>query len=333
MNVATMNLRTLILVLPVCLALVSPGRAQELLYSPCPVDWAGTPLAQALSDLAGRLKAPYILDASVTDDVLQRRVRFTAAHLDGRQALRWTAKSVGLDAVLVDGAMVIAAPERLPGTWRLTGTAGSPPVGLPEHLSRWQAARAVKKDMAWVDVPLSRVARDISTLFGVDVVFSPEILSDQGLVRLEGTGLGLDEVLKAISEQLQASARFEDGVIWIQPSRTAESRPAVAPTDTPAMALAGPVGQTNMLGRAISVDFPGPGADTLGQALRQAGVDCRVEPGVEQATKRLQSRGTLAEILEAGRMLEGWDWRMADEKDAQGPVLVLRTAGSPKAIR
>ena len=86
----------------------------DALAQPCPIDWRATRLSDAIRQMSERLGVPYVVDSSVTDAILERPVRLAATHLSGRQAFRWTVRVADLDAILVNGAMLIAEPERLP---------------------------------------------------------------------------------------------------------------------------------------------------------------------------------------------------------------------------
>ena len=325
----------------------SVARAAGLLDQPCPIEWRATPLGQAVQNLAERLSVPYVLDTSVTDEMLKGPVRLVAAHLTGRQAFRWTARSVGLDAVLVDGAMLIAKPDRLPLTWRATGIAGGEPGQEPspggnppaadsdrstaraanQRRSPWEQAQTRPAELTWVDAPLSRVARDISVQFGVDAVFDPIILAQEPLVRLEGTGLDWASVRKVLAEQLRATSRYDDGALWIEPAGAAGSGPAVEQAET-APAPGTPGRRMVLLARPVSIE-PGAGWKGLEQAFSRAtGVACRIEHphGVEPPS--LAARGSVSEVLAAMKMLAGWTWRI-DRSDAAGRRALVIVAPGP----
>ncbi len=331
------NLWVGLIVVCVCSASLM-AQAGESLGEPCPINWTGQPLGEAVQELAARIGVPYVLDASVTNEMMARRVRLVASHLTGRQAFRWTLRSVGLEGVLVDGAMVVAQPERLPAAWRLARELTTPGNATGVHEGSmvrtatdglWQAARARRADLAWVDVPLTRVAREVSMAFGIDVAFDPRVAGEQGLVRLEGSALPLDAVLEAFREQLHASGRYEDGILWVEPAGAANSRPASEPSETTSTELAGPSEPTTMLTRMVSIDSTGAGADRLERAFREAaGTECRVAAAPGVVSSSLQARGGLVEILEAGRLLEGWVWRLDRSGPSESPFLSIEVRGS-----
>ena len=80
---------SLLIVVLITPAVVTSAEGSSPLKGPCPVDWRGERLGEALPELAGRLAVPYILDASVDAVALAARVRMSARHLTGEQAFRW----------------------------------------------------------------------------------------------------------------------------------------------------------------------------------------------------------------------------------------------------
>jgi len=114
------------------------------LDAPCPIDWRAVSLGQAVRELAKRVGMPYILDPSVTEEVLDRPVRLTAAHLDGRGAFRWTVRAAGMEVAFVEDTVIIARPDRLPVLWRTGPEPGEP-----------AAAASRRATLKWVDAPLS----------------------------------------------------------------------------------------------------------------------------------------------------------------------------------
>ncbi|MCL2329991.1 MAG: hypothetical protein FWC56_01660, partial [Phycisphaerae bacterium] len=197
-----------VLILMACGSLLQEAVAQSVankldsLDRPCSVDWVDVPLAHAMDDLADRLGLSYVLDSSVTEAMFARPIQLRAHHLTGRQAFRWTARVAGLDAIWVDGAMLVAVPERLPRTWQRFGTdardllAGGERAGGDGQTNQAMADRltvagARRVDFDWVDVSLGQVIRDVSAAFGVDVVFHPAITAENPLIRLRGVELNL----------------------------------------------------------------------------------------------------------------------------------------------
>lgn len=334
----------------ICLGAIAP-RAQdsEALEAVCPIDWRAVPLAEAVRELAGRLGTPYILDTSVTDEMMGRRVRLAAKHINGRQAFRWTVRGAGLDAVLVEGAMMIAVPERLPSSWRATGTVSGKASGHsvarpqtadpPLHDSRSEEQPAGnedrwarRKEPAWVDVPLSRVQKDICDWFEVDVIFHPRLLEDQPLIRLEGKAVDLTELLGALDERLNTRSEYEDGVIWVQPREVAASQP-VRPTGEPDESALVAGDHISVLSKTVEIAFPGGGPGLLAEVLsRDAGLACRVEAAEEVRLPAMSGRGRLAELLDAVRLLEGVEWRLSREEGNSGTFLLILTYGSGRSV-
>jgi hypothetical protein len=329
-------------VLLLCVGLFGQPALAKDLTERCPIDWRAVPLAQAVRELADRLEVAYILDASVSEEMMAKPVRLTARHLSGRQAFRWTARSAGLDAVVVDGVVMIGQAERFPRVWRLAGeisggpNAGSVPhSGLadsPDGMSRWREVCSRRVDLTWADAPLSRVAKDTSERFGMDLVFHPQILEDQPLVRLEGEGLDWNAVGKALAEQLDAVSEYDDGVIRVEPRGTAASRPAPPPSGSGAAALA-PRDNSSVLFRPVEMAFAGGSGQRLGETLRSAvGINCRVEVPGDARVGAISVRGGLLEFLEAARILDGWEWKITGGSESDGPILLIRAGGSGRSV-
>jgi len=289
-------------------------------------------VAEAVRILAERLDVPYVIDESVSNDELAKPVRLQAVHLTGRQAFRWTVRSANLDAILVGGAMMIARPERLPRTWQLLGVAGAD--ASQASPSGAEAVGSGIADLDWVDVPLSRVSRDVAERLGIDLVFHPRILNEQPVVALQAGGLDLPAVRRAVEEQLNADSEYRDGVIWIEPRDGASSGPAAFDTAAPRGGDNEMSRLDSALLRRLSIHFTGSGPRTLEQVLESAcGRPTRIEAAGERQLPDLAARGTLFEVLEAARLLEGWDWRISPPEGSQAPgsgerplpVLLIRT--------
>ena len=105
----------LLIVLLAAGARFAPAAALDEIY---PVEWRNVPFKQAVEELAGQYSLPVLFDASVTPEIAQAPVRLFARHLTGRQALKWLARWGGVEAVFVDGSLLIARPERLPRIWQ-----------------------------------------------------------------------------------------------------------------------------------------------------------------------------------------------------------------------
>lgn len=315
--------------------------AERPLEAVFPVDWRAVPMIEAVRDLARRLDVPYILDASVTDEMTARPVRLSATHLNGRQAFRWTVRAVGLDAVLVDGAMMIAPPDRLPASWRLAGTLSNLATSRPADLEdggagnsadlRWRAVLSAHADLAWVDSPLSRVTKDLSDQCAVDVIFHSRILADQPLVRLAGRGLTWSAVAKALEEQLDVTTRFDDGAIWVEPRSSAASRPALP--GEPGTAALEPVNGTSVLSALVEIILVDAEAGKIQETLRKAaGINCRVDGPAGTKVESMTARGRLIEVLEGARLLEGWEWELGNPDEMGRPILLIHMKASGRFV-
>lgn len=220
-----------------------------------PLDLQGESFRRVLTDLTQKMGLEYTLEVAVDDTFEDRPIRLYAQHLTGAQLIRWVTRLAGQEAVLIDQMLVIAAPEQMPVWWRLQGhiAAGdtgslwpdqirsddrpsSQPTTMPQKLSnknargistplpladygRWpkQPSRAVAID--WLDAPLSRVARDISDQYGIDVVIDHAVRKDQPLVLLQASEILLDSVLARLQDQLGFCIDYWDGAIWLHEKR------------------------------------------------------------------------------------------------------------------
>jgi hypothetical protein len=219
--------------------------------------------------------------------------------------------------------MVIAPPGRLPEVWRLKDASD-----VRERLGGDR-----KMDADWVDVPLSRVARDFSAGFGIDLVFHPHILDAQPLVQLEGRGLSLQKVLEAIEDQLKVAGRYDDGAIWMEPLALAASRPEGAASQPAAERSIGSGGWS--AGSLVPIDWPaGDWAGFRRELGRAAGLTCEVHPpgrGVEQVP--FAARGAWADVLEAGHLLGLWEWQVKGSAADRNAVLDVQLRPSLAAGR
>jgi hypothetical protein len=307
----------------VLLAGLTAARAAETpLSEPCALDLRGVPLSQALPELATRLEVPYILDASVDEAAMGRPIRMSARHLSGEQAFRWLARLADLQAVLVDGTFLVATPDRLPAVWRVardsTGAADT-------------ATRPQRIDLSWIDAPPSRVAADVAEHYGIDVVFHPDVLAEGGQrVHAERSQASVNDICAVLADQLGAQVELLDGAVWVHPATGAvPSRPASNPA--PAGSVTSWAGRDPLLDRPLVVEASiGTWlalADRLGVA---GGVRCAVSmpPGVPYP--RIEARGTVGEVLEAGRLLGYLSWKL-DEDPADGArILRLEARRGPQ---
>jgi len=299
------------------------ARAAGPLDAPCPLDWRGVPLEQAFGELAGRLGCPYLLDASVTDQTAQTPVRLFAAHLTGRQALRWLARWVGLEAVVVDGTALIARPDRLPGVWRGLTATRSPDTG-PAGKPRWQAARRRQADVHWTDAPLSLVARDLSTRFGIDLIFHAEILKRRELIYLHRSQLRLGDLCEVLARHFDADIDYVDGALWARPKPARPtSRPGHRADGCPTRA-AQPKSDPR-LARPVVIGRPAAGWPALSDVLATAtGLSCRVVVPQGAAAPAWEARGSVGEILEAGKLLGRLDYQLQPPGSQKTPVLLIQ---------
>lgn len=299
------------------------ARAADPLDTPCQLDLRSTALKQALEELTGRFGLPYLLDASVTDQAAQTPVRLYAAHLTGRQALRWMARWAGLEAVLVDGTVLVARPDRLPGVWRGPTATRPRDAGFAGE-SQWQAPRQRQADINWIDAPLSFVARDVSARFGIDLIIHAEILKRQDLIHLQRSQLRLDHLCDVLNRHLDAEIDYLDGALWARPrSDQVATRPDQSALRPPAWAAQPRMG--HYLGQPVSFDLTTAGWPAFGNLLASAtGLSCRVVVPPTTSFPAWEVRGSVAEILEAGKLLGRLDYQLEPTGRQKPPVLLIQ---------
>lgn len=270
------------------------------------VEWRGAPLSLILADLSTKLSTPYLVDPSVPEGAMDRRIRFMAAHLSGAQAFRWAARLAGLEAAVRGDIVLIGPPEILPKAWRIAA------LPTPADEERFRAAESRQAAITWIDAPLSSVARDISTQFGIDVAFHADITAEQGLVQLEQSQATLESIRRAIETQLNARTSFFDGLLWVRPAAVPDPLPATRPAyeaapnpaETRGSAAADPLDCMLLLDRSIR-DWP-----ALCEAVsRSAGAPCRWAGGAQPFGSPLEARGSVGAVLDAAQLLGRLTWR------------------------
>lgn len=314
-------------VLPVLL-MATTAVAQER-SGPYPVAWRGVPFREAVAELTASLGVPAVLDGSVDPSDLDRRVRLTANHLTAQQAIRWLARSVDLEAVEVDGVYMVGRCDRIPIVWQARQGKGDRGGGETGR-AIWERIRQRTAEVAWVDSPLSGVARDTSDRFNVDLVFHPDLHAEQPAVSFEGQEVSLASVLSALEEQLGARSDFVDGCVWLRPrsmadlpvfpSATRDPGTAPAPAQESAEAASAGIRLTGQCGtwRELAVRLGGAGE---GAVRLDAASEAVVGPPPIEAV------GTLREILEGLKLLGLVEYDADWGRPAETRELLLRPAG------
>lgn len=315
--------------LPVSMAGEEP-QASASLNEVCVVEYRGTFFVQALKDLAGRTGAPYILDESIDEEVRNRPIRMSASHLRGAQAFRWLARSAGVSAAFVDGTFFVADTSRLPLIWQ-----SRMPEQAIRPVDQWADAGSRRATVTWTDAPLASVAKDISRLFSVDVIFHPEVLADQGLIHHRAEDASLAELVDIIADQLEAKVEFTDGAVWVFPvGHAAERGATTAPADHDQGSRVesrisedtgkGSSPRDGGLNRRLRIDADvrswSEFADRVGRA---SGRRCELIVPVTPDYPGIQARGSVAGILEAARLLGWLTWRVDDGQDGTAGRLII----------
>lgn len=289
----------------------------------CPVTWRGTPLREAFAELAERLGVRYILDSSIPPAALDEPVRLSAGHLTGQQAFRWLARIGGLSAVLVDGVFLVAAEDRLPAVWRLTGTGFLP--DRPSEAARWAKVNARKADINWVDAPLAGVAEDVAALFGVDLLFHPALLADPKLLYVRENGVDLDRVREVVSRQLKARTTLYDGALWVHPEgENVHWLPAI-PDHSKENAPESEGLYDSPLDSWLIVDRSVTTWAAFAEAVStSARVSCVLDDQAGTAYPVLETAGSVAEVLEGLRMLKLVAWNIAPQGPSGAPTINIK---------
>lgn len=296
-------------------------RAAGPLERPCPMDWRSTPFSQAVHELAAKLNLAYVLDESVSTELAQTPVRFMADHLTGREALRWLARWVGVEAVVMGETVYLAPPGRLPRAWEhdlLDPSAGQ--IGR----ARWEQALTRRADITWIDAPLSLVARNISKEYGIDLILPPDVLAGHDLVQIERLQIGLEDLCEALGTALGTQLGYSDGVVTDNRHRDPQTQEAAS---SPAPAVAAPAGPAlpSPLAAPLAIDQPLADWLTFRARLSTAtGLDCRLEGTPPGRPPFAQARGSVQEILDAASMLGVLDFQFLRPEGQNAPFLLIQ---------
>jgi len=302
------------------LACARVGAAADL-DDPCPVAWRGEPLADAARELADRYALTCVFDTSVSTETKRERVRMEAAHLTGRQALRWLARWADLEAVILGATVFLAPPDRLPRIWRLRADRNA----TERADRRIEELPARTGTVAWIDAPLSLVARDVSAVFGVDMIFHRRLVASQKTVYLPEVSDTLASVCEKLAELLEASYTCLDGAIWVYPA-AARTRPAAsAPAGSPVAASAVPTTAEVLLADPLVVARPVEGWEALAARITaQTGLACLVEPPAADPPPAFEAAGPAHTVLEAAALLGLFTYQVEPARPDAPAGIVLR---------
>ncbi len=293
---------------------------------PCPLDLRAVPLRQALTDLCSRLGVAYLLDPAVPSEALDRPVRIAAVHLTGQEALRWVARAAGLEAVFVEETLLVTVPERLGRVWHAGGS-GVSPEGGQASAERVRRARLRRADLVWTDTPITRVARDVSAAFGIDLVVHPAVLADSPMISLESAATDLDGLIHALQDRLGCAVDVFDGVLYARPRTGSATPPNKGLSGTSGGGPVDGAGADDPLERQVVIDRSVEDwrhlAERLGKSsgirLSLAGIGNAPWPAPEAC-------GSVREILEAGRLAGLWTWESTSDggKLSNGVAITVR---------
>ncbi len=288
------------------------------LDEPCPVDWRGTPLREALGQLSARIETPYVVDADAPPDRLAAPVRFAARYLTGRQVVRWLARYARLDAAIIEGAILIAGPDRIPAVLRAQYNAARP---LPPRPDR-------RLDIHWEETTLSRIAAEVAEAFEIDMLFDPKVLEEAPLVTASQPAADLEATCRLVTEQLHAGAAWIDGAIYVAPAgspMTRPAEPAPAATKEPEGALPAPVPASALpLRKVVSVDVSVKNWEELrARFAAAAGLPCRLGGNQSAPFPQMAAQGPMLDILESLRLAGVLSWRLAAAAGGTAPELQI----------
>lgn len=299
---------------------LEPARASERASSaesrpawdhPCRIDFQGLTFREALTELAARLGLPLVIDATTPADRLELRVRLYAAHLTGRQALHWLARWSDLDAAVVRGTAYIGPAERMPVAWRLgpratdPGRTSAPNDPAPDHAAPDDEIPGRRKsDIAWRDVPLSFVARDVASKYGIDIIFHRDLVARQELIHLKQEDLSLEALAQMLGKLLGAKYVPAWGALGFYPvdergwdnEPDEMTRPGAVATQTQS---AWPLTRAGW-GSAVRIDAWRTLRDRLASAT---GDRWRIEIPTTAPSPGLRFRGPVEDLLSAGKLL------------------------------
>lgn len=308
----------------VVLAISSAVFAAGPLDAPCHLDVRSTPFRQTLDQLTARLGIPYVMDSSVMERDAQKPIRLFAEHLTGWQAIRWQARLAELEAVLIEGTVFVARQDRLPFAWRNSVILKSKKAQASDAKD-WQSIRLRQADIQWMDAPLSLLARDVSSRFGIDIIFHTEILKKHNLIHLACPKMRLDSLCKALQTHLDAEIEYLDGAIWAHPRNVhLASQPAPQKRDRLVQQAAEPT-QGDFWARQVVIDRKMTDWQALGDVLGSViGLKCRmvVPPGVSGPD--WDASGSATDILEAGKLLGRLNFQLKSDSHQKPPVLLIQ---------
>jgi hypothetical protein len=272
---------------------------------PCPVDFRGVPLGEAVAELAGRLQMPYVFDESVTAADLTEPVRMRAEYLTGLEVIIWLARLADLEGVHQQGAMFLARPARLPVSWKSANAADCRNVAGDSD-SGIQLRRA---RISWLDTPMSQVAADVREGFGIDVIVHPVVLKRQRLVTHEADQASVADVCQVLAAQWECDATIVDGVVWIRP--VGWQKPPVPPASCPGdTATEGPW-QTLSALQSSNIAVINRGTESwkaFADCLERCNVVCDIREDPASRYPDLVARGPVEDILEGARLIGAIRW-------------------------
>ena len=196
MRNASLTLCMLAAVPPACLA----GPA---------VQYRGMTLRQAIVQAASASGLPFLFDENLSQELLDRPIRFESQYLTPPQVLRWLARLAGVGAIRVHDRYVIGRPETWPGAWQAIW-ASSGRGDEPQGLSSRDTA-----DLAWVDYPLGAAVAEIRRLWRVDVIVEPAVVARQDLLNLSRRSIECREAVSSVATQCSSEWAAFDGAVAI----------------------------------------------------------------------------------------------------------------------
>jgi hypothetical protein len=164
------------------------------------------------------------------------------------------------------------------------------------------------------------------------VLFDPSVLDAQPLVYQESATISLEQVCAVLHEQLEAEVEYVDGALWVH--RGGASIPVVKGNDrqdagpTPGEpAPPGESGADRPERLSAWVELDGGIRTWEGVARRLAdatGRVCRILVTPEGEPPEVRASAPVRAVLEAGRRLGQWTYRLETDRAGEPPVLVIR---------
>ncbi len=305
-----------------------------------PADFRGESLENVLDQVSELAGCKYSIDSSVSSEHLRRPVRMYARHLSALQLTDWAVRLVDLEMVCLEDRLVVVAPQNWASwRWEVAPTFNMWKVGDPSAAgpssqpAQWEKCVSKeqgnplltqKADIEWTDSPLSRVCRDISDRFGVDLLIHPQLRQYQPLVNFQGSSVSLGALCEVLAKQVKADIFLIGKVLWAvehneiwMKNRVFRRQSDISKQD---WIRVGPD-----LERPLFVDEKVANWAAWATKLSEAGgLRCRLVSEGKGRYPDIQAKGSVREILEAARLCDLIYWSMGREQADGADIIYMQ---------